>query len=289
MSDRIEAFAAEYLAAVQRVLASLHPAQIAEVVEIVRQARDSGNRIYAVGNGGSASNASHFVNDMGKGASVGREKRFKVIPLADNVEWMTALSNDLCYEDVFVEQLRNFAEPGDVLIAISGSGNSENVLRAVRYANEVGCLTVGLTGFGGGKLKDLAQRSIVVDSDHMGQVEDMHLILLHIVCYYFMDQENFEQMPLTAEQLGDILNYLKEGQSVEVSSYKGEVVDVEMPITVELGVTETEPGFKGDTATGGSKLAKLETGFTIQVPLFINQGDVIKVDTRTGTYLERSS
>ena len=107
--------------------------------------------------------------------------------------------------------------------------------------------------------------------------------------YYFMDQENFEQMPLAAEQLGDILNYLKEGQSVEVSSYKGEVVDVEMPITVELGVTETEPGFKGDTATGGSKLAKLETGFTIQVPLFINQGDVIKVDTRTGTYLERSS
>ena len=106
--------------------------------------------------------------------------------------------------------------------------------------------------------------------------------------YYFMDQENFEQMPLATEQLGDILNYLKEGQSVEVSSYKGEVVDVEMPITVELGVTETEPGFKGDTATGGSKLAKLETGFTLQVPLFINQGDVIKVDTRTGTYLERS-
>ena len=107
--------------------------------------------------------------------------------------------------------------------------------------------------------------------------------------YYFMDQENFEQMPLATEQLGDILNYLKEGQSVEVSSYKGEVVDVEMPITVALEVTETAPGFKGDTATGGSKLAKLETGFTLQVPLFINQGDVIKVDTRTGTYLERSS
>jgi len=107
--------------------------------------------------------------------------------------------------------------------------------------------------------------------------------------YYFMDQENFEQMPLAAEQLGDTLNYLKEGQSVEVSSYKDEVVDVEMPITVVLEVTETEPGFKGDTATGGSKLAKLETGFTLQVPLFINQGDVIKVDTRTGTYLERSS
>jgi elongation factor P len=106
--------------------------------------------------------------------------------------------------------------------------------------------------------------------------------------YYFMDQGNFEQMPLTSSQLGDALNYLKEGNSVEVSSYKDEVVGIVLPITVELEVTETEPGFKGDTATAGTKPAKMETGLTIQVPLFINQGDVIKVDTRTGTYLERS-
>lgn len=106
--------------------------------------------------------------------------------------------------------------------------------------------------------------------------------------YYFMDQENFEQMPLTSSQLGDALNYLKEGNSVEVSSYKGDVVGIVLPITVELEVTETEPGFKGDTATAGNKPAKLETGLTIQVPLFINQGDMIKIDTRTGTYLERT-
>ena len=107
--------------------------------------------------------------------------------------------------------------------------------------------------------------------------------------YYFMDTENYEQLPLTREQLGDTLNYLKEGMSLEVSSYKGKVVDMEMPITVTLEVTETDPGFKGDTATAGTKLAKLETGFNIQVPLFINEGDVLKIDTRTGTYLERSS
>jgi len=107
--------------------------------------------------------------------------------------------------------------------------------------------------------------------------------------YYFMDEESFEQMPLTSSQLGDTLKYLKEGKSVEVSSYKGKVVSIELPITVELRVSETEPGFKGDTATGGTKLAKLETGFSIQVPLFINEGDVVKIDTRTGTYLERSS
>ena len=107
--------------------------------------------------------------------------------------------------------------------------------------------------------------------------------------YYFMDQESFEQMPLTSSQLGEVLNFLKEGNSVEISSYKGEVVSVELPITVELEITETEPGFKGNTATAGNKPAKLETGFTIQVPLFVNEGDVIKIDTRTGTYLERSS
>ena len=107
--------------------------------------------------------------------------------------------------------------------------------------------------------------------------------------YYFMDEASFEQIGINANQLGDALNYLKEGVSVEVSSYKGEVLGIELPITVELEVIETGPGFKGDTATAGSKSAKLETGLTIQVPLFINEGDVIKVDTRSGTYLERSS
>jgi len=107
--------------------------------------------------------------------------------------------------------------------------------------------------------------------------------------YYFMDEETFEQIGINREKLGDALNYLKEGTSVQVSSYKGDVVDVELPVAVELEVTETEPGFKGDTATAGSKLAKLETGLAIQVPLFINKGDIIKIDTRTGEYLERSS
>ena len=107
--------------------------------------------------------------------------------------------------------------------------------------------------------------------------------------YHFMDEENFEQIALTTEQLSDALNYIKEGASVEVSRYKGEVLGIELPITVELEVIETEPGFKGNTATGGSKSAKLETGFTIQVPLFISEGDVVKVDTRTGAYLERSN
>ena len=105
--------------------------------------------------------------------------------------------------------------------------------------------------------------------------------------YYFMDEENFEQIPLSTSQLGDTINYIKEGMSLEISSYKGEMVACEIPITVELEVTDTEPGFKGNTATGGTKSAKLETGITVQVPLFINKKNIIRVDTRTSSYLER--
>ncbi len=107
--------------------------------------------------------------------------------------------------------------------------------------------------------------------------------------YYFMDEENYEQTALSAEQLGDTVNYLKDGMSLGISSYKGELVGVELSITVELKVIDTGPSFKGDTATAGNKPAKLETGITIQVPMFINNEDVIKVDTRTGSYLERVS
>ena len=107
--------------------------------------------------------------------------------------------------------------------------------------------------------------------------------------YYFMDEESFEQIPINASQLGDAINYLKEGMSLQVSNYKDELIGVELPITVELKITDTGPDFKGDTATAGNKPATLETGITIQVPLFINQGDIIKVDTRNGSYLERIS
>ena len=107
--------------------------------------------------------------------------------------------------------------------------------------------------------------------------------------YYFMDEETFEQTPINSSQLGDAVDYLKEGKSLQLSSYKGELVGVELPITVDLDVTDTAPGFKGDTVTAGNKPATLETGITIQVPMFINTGDTIKVDTRSGSYIERVS
>lgn len=105
--------------------------------------------------------------------------------------------------------------------------------------------------------------------------------------FHFMDTENFEQTALNSAQLGDAVNYIKENQTLDLLSYRADPIGVELPITVELQVVETDPGFKGDTATGGNKLARMETGLKIQVPLFINTGDKIRVDTRTGTYIER--
>ena len=107
--------------------------------------------------------------------------------------------------------------------------------------------------------------------------------------YYFMDEQSFEQMSIDASQLDDAVGYLKEGMSVQVGNYKGKLLGVELPITVELQVTTTDPGFKGDTATAATKAATVETGITVQVPLFVNEGDTIKVDTRNGSYLERTS
>ena len=107
--------------------------------------------------------------------------------------------------------------------------------------------------------------------------------------YYFMDNESYEQLALTVEQLGEAISYLKEGLNLDLLICKGEPINVELPVAIELQVTETEPGFKGNTATGGSKPARLETGLTVQVPLFIDTGDKIKVDTRSGEYLEKAN
>jgi D-sedoheptulose 7-phosphate isomerase len=178
-------FIRNYLDELQGTMAALPIEQIRDIVAALLDARERDAQVFAVGNGGSAATASHFAVDLGKGAS--RDgKRFRVLSLTDNVPWMTALANDVSYEDVFVEQLKNYARAGDLLLAISGSGNSENVLRAVRYANSVGCRTIGLAGFGGGKLRQEAQQCLVIPSDHMGRAEDAHMIVLHAVLYYLM-------------------------------------------------------------------------------------------------------
>jgi D-sedoheptulose 7-phosphate isomerase len=147
---------------------------------LVRAYVDSG-MIYLFGNGGSAALASHFACDLGKGTVNGTGKRFRVLALTDSVPMITAWANDANYEDIFAEQLANFVKPHDIAFAISGSGNSPNVLRGLRTAKQLGATTVGLTGFSGGKLKDLCDVCVIIPSDNMQVIEDLHLCVAHAV------------------------------------------------------------------------------------------------------------
>jgi D-sedoheptulose 7-phosphate isomerase len=135
--------------------------------------------VFTFGNGGSAALASHFACDLGKGTINGCRKRFQVLALTDNVPLMTAWANDSKYEDIFAEQLVNFAKPHDLAFAISGSGNSPNVLKALKVARQEGLLTIGLTGFAGGKMNELCDACIIVPSDNMQIIEDLHLCVAH--------------------------------------------------------------------------------------------------------------
>ncbi len=143
--------------------------------------------VFLIGNGGSGSNASHFCEDLGKGTLHRRhfdddsKRRIRVLSLTDNTAYILAWGNDEGFERVFVEQLKNLAEPGDLLVAISGSGNSPNILKAVEWANRNGMTTIGCTGFNGGKLRPLAQKGLHVPLDDMGLVESIHLVAFHWV------------------------------------------------------------------------------------------------------------
>lgn len=182
-------FAELYKSELLKAIEAIDLEQVNRAIQILADARDKGQAIYVCGNGGSAATASHFVCDMVKGASYKRPSRFRIMALTDAMPTITAYSNDVTYECVFVEPLRNFAKPGDVVMAISGSGNSPNVLRAVEYANEVGCRTIALTGRDGGKLGPMASLNIQVPVPHMGRIEDAHMIVCHMMAYYFMDCE----------------------------------------------------------------------------------------------------
>jgi D-sedoheptulose 7-phosphate isomerase len=181
------AFAEQYRMRLLETLDGIPLDKVEEAIRMLARARDEGRSIFVCGNGGSAATASHFVCDMVKGASYGRDKRFRIQALCDALPTITAYSNDVGYDHVFVEQLKNFARPADLLIAISGSGNSPNVLRAVEYANSIGCYTIALSGRDGGQLAPLAGLSIRVPEPHMGRIEDAHLAVCHMIGYYFME------------------------------------------------------------------------------------------------------
>jgi len=178
-----------YVRAQKAALDSISVSAVARLIDTVRRAAAEDRQIFVFGNGGSAANASHFATDLGKGASDKQSRRFRVLSLNDNVSWLTALANDYAYEDVFVRQLENYAREGDVVLALSVSGNSPNVVKAVEWARKKGLTTIALVGAKRGALAEAAEQVITIDSGHYGRVEDAQMGICHMVCYAFMEGE----------------------------------------------------------------------------------------------------
>lgn len=180
-TTNIQNAAKVYLENVSISLHGLALEKIEKIARILFEAYTQDKKIILMGNGGSAATASHFVCDLAKGTASPGKKRFKAMALNDNTPLVTAYANDSSYEDIFSEQLKNAVEAGDVVIAISGSGNSKNVLKAVELASRNSAITIGLTGFQGGRLKDLVSECLIVPNNTMEQIEDIHLVVLHAI------------------------------------------------------------------------------------------------------------
>ena len=176
-----------YLDAQKRTTESIPAEAVARIIEVLRRAILEKRQIFCVGNGGSAANSSHFTTDLGKCSAEALGRAIRVSSLTDNTAWITALGNDYAYEDIFVRQLKNYGQSGDVLIGISVSGNSPNLVKAFEWANENGLTTVALVGAKRGRLAELAKELVVIDDTHYGRVEDAQMHILHMLCYAFVE------------------------------------------------------------------------------------------------------
>jgi D-sedoheptulose 7-phosphate isomerase len=176
-----------YLDGYKKSLDSIPLNKIHSLIVEFAKANKQGKQIFVFGNGGSASNASHFVTDMAKGASDKMDNRFKCFSLNEHMSLITAISNDYSYKDIYKRQMENFASEGDLLLTLSVSGNSPNLVEAVNWANEMGLQTIALVGGAKGQLAKLAKEVIIIDSIHYGHVEDIHMLICHMIAYAFME------------------------------------------------------------------------------------------------------
>lgn len=175
----------EYIADIKRLCDILNPDEIDKVSQLILEKYKAGHQIFVAGNGGSAGTSNHFCCDFGKNAVKSETERPKIIALSANIEVLTALGNDFSYADVFSEQMKNLFNDGDLILLISASGNSPNVVRAAEYAKMRGGKVIGFTGFSGGKLKELSDININIPSDSYEKIEDLHMMLTHmIVCWF---------------------------------------------------------------------------------------------------------
>ncbi|VVB83566.1 Phosphoheptose isomerase [uncultured archaeon] len=185
-------FVKEYINKLKEGLDKLNPSDIERVVDILLNAWKNNQQIFIIGNGGSAAIASHLACDLGKGTLKKiydiTEKRFRVVSLTDNTPLLTALANDVTYNNVFSQQLNNLMVRGDILIAITGSGNSENIVRAVKVAQEKKAVVIGFLGANGGKVKNMVDYYILYEDSHYGRIEDSHSILSHLITCWLREK-----------------------------------------------------------------------------------------------------
>ena len=186
MADQFSEYAEKYLERLRQVIDGINHIETERFVDLLLKSRESGKTVFFVGNGGSAATSSHFANDLSIGTRQ-QEKPFKVFSLVDNVATLSAIGNDYGYDQIFAQQLRVYGQKGDLLVGISASGNSPNLLRAFEVGRELGLMTVSITAFDGGKLKKIADHSVHVPTNagEYGPAEDAHLILDHLITHYF--------------------------------------------------------------------------------------------------------
>lgn len=177
----------KYVEAQKAAAGSIPAEAVGRLVDLLRDALLRDRQILVFGNGGSASNCSHFATDLGKGASDKVGRRFRILSLNDNVAWMMAISNDYTYEDVFWRQLENYGKPGDIAMSLSVSGNSPNCVKALEWAKQHGLVTVALVGAKKGRMAEIADHVIVIPDTHYGRVEDAQMTICHMLCYAFME------------------------------------------------------------------------------------------------------
>lgn len=189
MKDYLE----DYIAQQRAALESIRVDEVESVISVFQKTLKEDRQIFVFGNGGSASNASHFITDLGKSASDKTFRRFRCLSLNENLSWITAIGNDYAYEDIYLRQLENYARPGDIVMVLSVSGNSPNLVKAFEYCKKQNMYTIALLGGKKGRLAELADQSIIINSTHYARVEDCHMHICHMICYAFVERPELQK------------------------------------------------------------------------------------------------
>ncbi len=176
-----------YISEQKSALESISIPDVEDIIQIFQKALNEDRQIFVFGNGGSASNASHFITDLGKSASDKTIRRFRCLSLNENLSWITAIGNDYSYEDIYLRQLQNYAHAGDIVMVLSVSGSSPNLVKAVEWSKKNGLYSIALVGKQRGKLASLADKVTIINSTHYGRVEDCQMHICHMICYYFVE------------------------------------------------------------------------------------------------------